>query len=105
MNIKSLFWILAFALVFSVLGCQKQDTEQGADVDMAEPSTNKRSGGLDATNELVLGMLRLEDTTDAVTPEQAAELLTLWQIVASGSLKSAAETEAVLKQIEGRLLS
>jgi hypothetical protein len=103
MNIKPLFLILAFALVMSVVGCQKQDTEQDVDVDVAEPSTNERSGGLDATNELVLGTLWLENTTAAVTPEQAAELLPLWQIVASGSLKSAAETEAVLKQIEGKM--
>ena len=50
-----------------------------------------------------LGTLRLEGTADAVTSEQAADLLPLWQIIEGGSLKSAAETEAVLSQIKGKM--
>jgi hypothetical protein len=52
---------------------------------------------------LALGTLKLEGTEDAVTAGQAAELLPLWQMVGSGSLQGAAETQAVLKQIEGSM--
>jgi hypothetical protein len=54
-------------------------------------------------NRLALGTLELEDGDDAVTAAQAAELLPLWQIIQGGALKSGAETEAVLKQIEGKM--
>ena len=103
MKVKSLFWILAFALAVSVVGCQKQGAEPVADADVAAPSTNERGGGMDATNELVLGTLKLEGSGEAVTPAQAAKLLPLWQIVQSGSLQGAAEMEAVLKQIKGAM--
>ena len=103
MKVKSLFWILAFALAVSVVGCQKQGAEPVADADVAAPSTNERGGGMDATNELVLGTLKLEGTGEAVTPAQATRLLPLWQIIQGDSLQGAAETEAVLKQIEGAM--
>jgi hypothetical protein len=54
-------------------------------------------------NRLALGTLELEDGGDAVTAAQAAELLPLWQVIQGGSLKSDAETEAVLEQIEGKM--
>jgi hypothetical protein len=54
-------------------------------------------------NGLALGMLKLEGTENAVTPAQAAVLLPLWQMVQSGSLQGDAETQAVLKQIEGQM--
>ena len=58
-------------------------------------------GSLVGVNGLALGTFELEDTEDAVTPQQATELLPLWQMVQSGSLQGDAETQAVLKQIEG----
>jgi hypothetical protein len=54
-------------------------------------------------NRLMLGIFALEDTDQAVTPEQAAKLLPLWQMIQGGSLQSTAEMDAVLKQIEGQL--
>jgi len=58
-------------------------------------------GALPASSQLVLGILELEGTENAVTAEQARALLPLWQAIQSGSLQSDAETNAVLKQIEG----
>jgi len=60
-------------------------------------------GNLVRMNGLALGTLTLEDTDDAVTPQQATELLPLWQMLQSGSLQGDAETQAVLKQIEGAM--
>jgi hypothetical protein len=50
----------------------------------------------------VLGTLRLEGTENAVTPEQAAALLPLWQAL-RGGVTAQAEVNAVLKQIEGTM--
>jgi hypothetical protein len=50
-----------------------------------------------------LGTIKLEGTGQAVTPEQAAAMLPLWKVVQGGSLQGAAETRAVLEQIESVL--
>ena len=60
---------------------------------------------LPVSSQLALGIYRLEETADAVTPQQARTLLPLWQALQSESLQSEAETNAVLKQIEGALTS
>ena len=57
-------------------------------------------GALPASNQLALGTLNLEETENAVTPEQAAALLPLWQAIQGGALQSNVERNAVLKQIE-----
>ena len=56
-----------------------------------------------ASSQLALGTFRLEGTKDAVTAGQAKALLPLWQALQSGALKNDAETNAVLKQIEGTM--
>lgn len=101
--------ILAAALVVALLsGCSQQEAEAAA----AAPATSgetqpvapaENPGGLDTTSNLALGTLKLEGTENAVTQSQAAEMLPLWQVIAGGSLKSAAETGAVIKQIESKL--
>jgi hypothetical protein len=54
---------------------------------------------LDVPTQMVLGTLRLEGTAEAVTAEQAADLLPLWQAL-RGGITVEAEVDAVLKQIE-----
>lgn len=61
------------------------------------------SDELPVGNRLVLGTFRLEETENAVTPEQARTLLPLWQAIQGGSLQGEAETNAVLKQIEAAM--
>jgi hypothetical protein len=60
-------------------------------------------GALPASSQLVLGTFRLEGTGTAITAEQAKTLLPMWQALQAGSLQSDAETNAVLKQIEGAM--
>jgi len=55
------------------------------------------------SGQLASGTLRLEETGNAVTAEQAAALLALWQAIRGGTLQSEAESGAVLKQIEGTM--
>ncbi len=55
---------------------------------------------LPASTQLALGILKLEGTPNAVTPEQARALLPLWQAIQNGAARTDAEVSAVLKQIE-----
>jgi hypothetical protein len=57
---------------------------------------------LSASGQLALGTLQLEETGSAVTPEQAAALLPLWQAL-QGGVTAQAEVNAVLRQIEGTM--
>lgn len=57
---------------------------------------------LAARNQLALGSLRLEGTANAITPEQAAELMLFWQALVAltdASTSAAEETAAVQTQI------
>lgn len=69
-------------------------------------STNQGSptaGELPATTQLILGTLKLEETENAVTAEQAAELLTLWQtlqVLSESDTAAQQETEALITQIQ-----
>jgi hypothetical protein len=103
--------ILLVSLIFIVVlvvGCQSEEAAQPVDTaaDSAEdPFERFRTGELGQMNTLAMGTLLLEGTDSAVTQVQAADLLPLWEVIQSGSLKSQAETDAVLKQIEGIMTS
>ena len=58
---------------------------------------------LPASSQLALGTFQLQGTENAVTPALAKSLLPLWQAIQGGTLQSDAETNAVLKQIEGAM--
>jgi hypothetical protein len=61
------------------------------------------AGGLDPITRLALGTLKLEGTGNAVSVEQAADLLPLWKALQSGTLQGEAENAAIVKQIEGKM--
>jgi hypothetical protein len=108
--------ILILALVAGVLaGCGGNDAssveEQDSSAQNLESSAGSESytsealdtsyeGALPASSQLALGTFELEETENAVTPEQAKTLLPLWQAIQGGALQADAETNAVLKQIE-----
>lgn len=101
--------VLYVVLVLGTLvGCASQPAAEGASGD-AGGSTYAGAldlayeGALDVQTQLALGTLRLEGTEDAVTREQAAVLLPLWQALAGSALKGEAERSAVLRQIEGSM--
>jgi hypothetical protein len=62
------------------------------------------TGALDVGGQLVLGTIRLEETGNGVTPEQATALLPLWQAL-QGNVTAQAEVNAVLKKIEETMTS
>jgi len=96
-------------LVVGVLaGCGgEQATPAPADESAGETYTSASldtsyDNALNASSQLVLGTLQLEETDYAVTPEQAASLLPLWQAM-QGGVTAQAEVNALLKQIEGTM--
>jgi hypothetical protein len=84
-------------------GSSAQDFEGGIDDTgyTGQALDTSYEGALPVSSQLVLGTFQLEGTGNAITPDQAKTLLPLWQAIQGGSLQSDAETNAVLKQIEG----
>jgi hypothetical protein len=86
--------VLAGILALSLAACGGQD---------AEPDTAAGTTGLVDTyddaltikNQLLLGTLRLEDTDQAITGEQAQALLPLWQGYAALTASGTAATEEI----------
>jgi len=113
--VRALYVIIVLAVVGAMLagcggGASSSVTPQSGSVPVATAGVytsavllTGHENALPANSQLALGTLRLEGTDDAVTPAQATMLLPLWQAIQSGVLQSDAETNAVLKQIEGTM--
>jgi hypothetical protein len=103
---KAIDYVLLLSLALIVLvGCGQVQEIQVESAPSSGQSSEVPPGvqGAASVTQLALGTLKLEDTENAVTPTQAADLLPLWRMIAGGSLKSDTETNAVLKQIEGEM--
>ncbi|MEJ5311333.1 MAG: hypothetical protein WHX52_16340 [Anaerolineae bacterium] len=102
---KSVWFVVLLISLLLLSGCQKAQT---ADSSTVIPTVESSRDGvpnpeLDNVSRLTLGTFKLEGSDNAVTPEQAARLLPLWKLIQGGTLKSDAETNAVVKQIEGQM--
>ena len=91
-----------------LIGCKSsQSTPTAAkglgDTYTSQTFTMSYTSALNASNQLMLGMLRLEGTENAITTEQAATLLPVAQALQGQVLKSEAEQNAVLAYIEAHL--
>jgi len=76
----------------------------------ADPTAAVADGGVEGApvrvndmDLLALGILELEGTDDAVTPEQASKMLSFWQMLASGGLRGDTESASVMRQIQDTL--
>jgi hypothetical protein len=111
----TLILIMVAGILAGCGGDASTSSEEEASVASAESSDSENysssaldasyEGALPVSSQLALGIFRMEGTANAVTPEQAGKLRPLWQAIQGGSLQSDAETNAVLKQIEGALTS
>lgn len=101
---KLLITTLIFVML-TITACGTASGETGVDSDTTGgPAT----GELPATTKLIIGMFKLEDTAQAVTAEQASELLPLWQVyseLSTSDTASQAEVDALFEQIEGTMTS
>lgn len=71
-----------------------------------QSAANASKQSLSTEAELIVGTLKLEGTTQAVTAEQASKLLPLWQLRKELSTNSAAapqEIQAVIDQIQSTM--
>jgi hypothetical protein len=107
-------WIAAIAIVLVLAllaGCSSTHLSAGPELAASdEPQASayldtSYADALDVSGQLALGSLLLEETENALTAEQAAALLPLWQAVRSGTLQSEAETDAVWRQIQSAMTS
>ncbi len=100
--------VLFVFVIIVISGCQKT-TANPMVTATAETATytgalrTDYENALDVTGQLALGMLRLEDTANAVTAEQARQLLPLWKTLQGNTTTTQAERYAVVKKIEAQL--
>ena len=106
---KVLYVGLVLALITMVLvGCGGEEAapapvdEGGAETYTSEVLDASYDGALGVSSQLTMGTLRLEETENGVTSEQAAVLLPLWQAL-QGGVTAQTEVAALLKQIEGTM--
>ncbi len=106
---KKLFILMGLLVMISLTACAGQATVQANSSSNSantsgtpQPSTRNQFNTLES--RLAVGTLQLEGTGLAVTPEQAKQLLPLWQKVQSltgeGAAANATDLPAVYKQIE-----
>lgn len=100
--------VFLVATVWALAGCGGgETTPASASGSAGETYTSAVLGmsydnALSVSNQLALGTMQLEETENAVTPQQARSLLPLWQAL-QGGVTAQAEVNAVLKQIEGTM--
>jgi hypothetical protein len=87
----------------AISSTSEESSSTSTNAESASALDNSYEGALPPTNQLILGILRLEETDDAVTSPQAATMLPLWQALQSGSIQNQSERAAILRQIEGAL--
>jgi len=112
MKTQKYFSLILIMLALALAACGgTEDTAGLDDVDSGGKTavaeiTDTYDDALAIRNQLLLGIMRLEGTPQAVTVDQAAELATLWQAFAALSDSNTAapeETEAVQNQIVAAL--
>ena len=86
-----------------VANASQASEAEGAVQEQTSALTRDYEGALPPVNQLILGILLLEETENAVTGAQAASMLALWQALQSGTIQNQTERAAVLRQIEGTL--
>jgi hypothetical protein len=87
-------------LVLTLTACGGASDSPQADSDLL---TDSYENALPFPTQLLIGTFQLESTDLAVTPEQAAELIPLWQVLQSLNESDSAaqeETDALIKQIQ-----
>jgi len=93
---------ILLGLMVTLAACSVPGLSQGSD----EGDTSAEPFALPQSIQLAVGTLMLEETPQAVTAEQAQELLPLWQMLRTlqqSDTAAQAEIEAVLNQIQAAM--
>ena len=103
-----LIWVLAGVVL---VGCKNsQPTPAAASKSLGDTYTSQTltisyTGALNTASQLMLGMLRVAGTANAITSEQAKTLLPMLQSLKGQTLRSDAERNAVFASVEAQLTS
>jgi len=107
MRTKTLFLLnLTVILMLLLAACSGTVSQPEATTGTSGTNSSQASASLSQVNMLLVGTLKLEDTDQAVSADQAATLLPLWQAYRSLSTsQTAAEAEvnALLNQIQSTM--
>ncbi len=93
---------LAVLASLLLIGCAKTSSSDPTN----SGSNSGSNSSLSQVNTLLVGTLKLDGTAQAVTKEQAASLLTLWQAyqsLSSSQTAAQAEVDGLLKHIESSM--
>lgn len=102
---ESTLILVILVLVVSMLVASCSGSAGSVSTDTAA-TENASGASLSLVNQLAMGILKLETTEQAVTVEQAQELLTLWQAyqaLGNSETTAAVELEAVVNQIQAAM--
>lgn len=98
---KTWIVVIGLALVLALGGCAA--TGGAAETTAADGAVTLTDGDLSAAAQLALGTVQLEDTDQAISETQAAELLPLWQAYQSlvdSDTTATVELDALVGQIQ-----
>lgn len=93
-------------LIMVLAACSKTSDQTASNTSTTETTNSQESNSLSQVNMLLVGTLKLEDTDQAVTADQAANLLPLWQAyrsLSTSQTSAEAEVDALLNQIQGTM--
>jgi hypothetical protein len=102
------FLLLSVLLTLLTLlaACSKTSNQAASNTSTTVTTNSQESASLSQVNMLLVGTLKLEDTDQAVTADQAENLLPFWQAYRSLSTSQTAaeaEVEALLNQIQSTM--
>jgi len=94
---KKILLSISMALMLTLVACGSSSSGS------QQTDTGSQDGNLPIQMEILIGTFKLEDTDQAVTPGQAAELLPLWQVYNDLSTSDTAaqeEIDGLIQQIQ-----
>jgi hypothetical protein len=97
---------ICLILVLVMTACTSTSGQTVSDTTTSGSSDPQGNSALSQVNMLLVGTLKLEDTGQSVTADEAATLLPLWQAYRSLSISQTsaeAEVEALLNQIQSTM--
>ncbi|PWB52040.1 MAG: hypothetical protein C3F13_12235 [Anaerolineales bacterium] len=101
-----LLLLLSIILAWGLSGCQASSSSSIAAANSTGTNDSQNATSMSEVNQLLVGTLKLDGTANALTSEQAAQLLPLWQAYLSlSNSDTAAEAEVggLLKQIQASM--
>ena len=106
MKTKTRFLLILVLVISMALAACSKPSNTSASASGTQSNAQSGDASLPLVTQLAVGTLKLEDTDQAVTAEQAADLLTLWQAyqaLSNSDTTASAELDAVIKQIQGAM--